>query len=107
MPLLTRTAMERRNMRKFSMLMMYLAQQAMLLGIPAATIFYSNGATALAGLAVMPSRRCVNSCSRSIVACVSAAGSMASIVLSCRHVQLREHVQYVLGGGVLVVERRS
>ena len=57
MALLIRTAMERRNMRKLAMVLMHLAAKAMLSGVPAAGIFYSTGAMALARSAVGPSRR--------------------------------------------------
>ena len=59
MPLLLRSNMEKRNMRRFSLVLMQLALQAAQLRVPAAAIFFGTGAASLAGLAVAPSRRCV------------------------------------------------
>ena len=57
MALLLRTAMEKRNMRKFAMILMQLAVTASVYGVPAAAIFYGTSALALGRLAVAPSRR--------------------------------------------------
>lgn len=58
MPLLLRSSMEKRDMKKYAMVLMYLANAAMLAGVPAATLFYGTGAVALAQMAVAQSRRC-------------------------------------------------
>ena len=57
MPLLLRTSMEKKGMRKVATILLHLASVGMLGGVPAAAVFYSTGAMALAGLAVAPSRR--------------------------------------------------
>ena len=59
MALLLRTSMEKRNMRKFTMILMHLATTAMIAGVPAAAMFYITGAATLGGMALGPSRRSV------------------------------------------------
>ena len=61
MPLQLRTNMEKRNMRKFSTILLHLAATAAVAGVPAAAVFYGTSASALASMALGPSRRFVSS----------------------------------------------
>ena len=56
-PAVLRTSMEKRNMKKFAMVLIDLTNTSMLAGVPAAALFYSTGAAALAQMAVAQSRR--------------------------------------------------
>ena len=47
-PAVLRTSMEKRNMKKFAMVLIDLTNTSMLAGVPAAALFYSTGAAALA-----------------------------------------------------------
>ena len=57
MPLLLRSSMERRHMKKAALVLMHLAIAAGVASVPAAAQFYANGAMALGRMVMQPSRR--------------------------------------------------
>ena len=57
MPLLLRTSMEKRNMKKMALILTHLAGMAMISGVPAGSAFYMQSAMMLARMALSPSRR--------------------------------------------------
>ena len=57
MPLLLRTAMEQRCMRRVALLLLHLSSLAVIGNVPAAAIFYNRAAMTVGRMALAQSRR--------------------------------------------------